>query len=715
MLGRTEMFLGMQGWKLRFCSFRLAPRQTVIPYAKEEIKRGNPHLWGRCQVDQGRTGLSLYVCPKCGKPHSAEEFKKDHFCRDCGKLLTYRDREDFKDQMNNDQMETPSTAKMSFLGLFPYDPYPQQLEFMKDAEAVLGGGGVLVAEACNGFGKTACALASALSLGKKVVYATRTHEQVRQVLYEVQQVNRKAGTEYSAVALASRQNLCLNDNCRKLPRIEAMEACRVLRQTHRCHYKSRFDYPASSLPSVLSTRMLIRYGRTRGFCPYFLSRKAAEHCTVVVGPYQYIFNETIRATVRLDIAGKILVFDEAHNADKIGQEVLSDTLSERGLESAKRELELLNLPSVFIDRLVDYLDTSVSEKPTLKPGSRLFDDLRQLLDEDLSFLVESFTPVVDEIRDYELSQGQVPVCYLSGLLNFLSLVGSSERESYVAIYRQSTSGLNLIEYRCLDPSLAIRPVIEEAYAALIMSGTLSPLNFFTEILGLSEAENRTYSAIAKPENVRTFVDTSVTTRFRERNSEMLRLYGERIAKLTKRVPNGALIFFPQRTLMKQVLEIWLSSGFIQKRGKNLFLNRKRVFEEGRFARENTQVVDEYKEVARSTEGAVLFAVFRGRNAEGSNFPYEEARGIFNVGLPYADYKDPLVKAQIGYFNKKRPRLGQLWYVMDAFRAANQAMGRGIRHRDDWCHFFLMDRRYATHWKFISKWAVENGIEEMPLD
>jgi len=105
----------------------------------------------------------------------------------------------------------------NFLDLFPYEPYPEQLEFMRDAEAALREGRVLLAEACNGFGKTACALASALSLDRKIIYATRTHEQVRQVLHEAQQINRKAKADFSAVALASRQNLCLNDACRNLP------------------------------------------------------------------------------------------------------------------------------------------------------------------------------------------------------------------------------------------------------------------------------------------------------------------------------------------------------------------------------------------------------------------------------------------------------------------------------------------------------------------
>jgi len=110
----------------------------------------------------------------------------------------------------------------------------------------------------------------------------------------------------------------------------------------------------------------------------------------------------------------------------------------------------------------------------------------------------------------------------------------------------------------------------------------------------------------------------------------------------------------------------------------------------------------------------LCGVFRGRNAEGSNFPYEQARGVFLIGVPYADYSDPVIKAQIDYFNRKSKGLGERWYVMDAFRAANQAMGRGIRHRDDWCNFILMDHRYGTHRRLITPWAVVNGIREISI-
>jgi len=648
----------------------------------------------------------VFVCPECGKSHTAEEYEDSRFCRGCGKFLTHRSRvkaSSAKRQVNREW------------SLFPYRPYPQQLEFMRDIESVVGNRGVLVAEACNGFGKTVCALASILPMDRRIVYATRTHEQVRQVLLEVERINHSAGTDFSAVNLASRQHLCLNDRCRSLSSVEALEACRLLRRAGECPYKAEIRLPSSSLPRVLSMEGLRRLGRAGGVCPYFLARKAAENCTVVVAPYQYVFDEHIRSRVKLELSDRVLVFDEAHNADKIGQEVLSDTLSDRALDSARRELEAVEAPHEFVDDLAAHLDGKASGPAVTETGLRLRTDLERVLGvERLSSFVDSLSDTVEEIRGLKMERGDYPVCFLNGVLNFLSLVDSSPWRSYVAVYRRVPSGFNLVEYRCLDPSLAIKPVVEEAHGALIMSGTLTPLELFTEILGLEGAEARTYSAIANPENVRTVIDPSVTTRFTERGEEMIRRYGERISRLVTRIPNGVLVFFPQRKLMLEALSSWRKAGIIGEAGGRRFLRGKPLFVEGARAAENRRVVDEYKEAARGRGGAVLCGVFRGRNAEGSNFPYEEARGIFLVGVPYADYSDPVVRAQIRYFNGRGRGLGERWYVMDAFRAANQAIGRGIRHRDDWCNFILMDRRYESHQSLISQWAVANGVQKVSM-
>ena len=34
----------------------------------------------------------VYFCPKCGRPHSREEYSESRFCRHCGKFLTSRDK-----------------------------------------------------------------------------------------------------------------------------------------------------------------------------------------------------------------------------------------------------------------------------------------------------------------------------------------------------------------------------------------------------------------------------------------------------------------------------------------------------------------------------------------------------------------------------------------------------------------------------------------------
>ncbi|MFW6110779.1 MAG: helicase C-terminal domain-containing protein [Thermoproteota archaeon] len=628
------------------------------------------------------------------------------FCRSCGKYISHRNKVESDPQR--------SEPKRNNHGLFPYDPYPQQMDFMNDISSIVAQGGVLVAEACNGFGKTVCSLAELLNLDRKMVYATRTHEQVRQVLLELKKINKNSAGNFSAVNLASRKHLCLNEECSTLSAQETVEACRLLKERGECKYKTDIEW-SSSFPPVFSIRQLRKIGEKRRICPYSLARKASKHCTLIVAPYPYIFNRHIRNRIKLELDGRILVFDEAHNADQIAQDTLSATLSERTLNIAEEEMESIETSPELVYDLLAYLEKQVSDKSITRPAEKLCNELKQHLQvEDLSSLAAGHSDLVEEIRSYKMEKGNPPICYLNGILNFLKLVDSSPHESYVAVYRKSSRGFNLVEYRCLDPSLAIKPVIQSAYGALIMSGTLSPLDLFTEILGLDGADRRSYPPIADPDNIRTIIDTSVTTRYKERTKKMIQRYGERLSQIVHNIPNGVLVFYPQRRLMLHSLNNWRKDGIIKKRKGREVLGGKTVFVEGSGATENRWVVRRYKKAAKKGRGAVLFGVFRGRNAEGSNFPYKEARGVVLIGIPYADYGDPVIKAQIRYFNRKRKNLGRKWYVMDAFKAANQAIGRGIRHKDDWCNFILMDRRYQSQQKMISPWAVENGVHTFSI-
>ncbi len=599
--------------------------------------------------------------------------------------------------------------EMSWRKLFPFEPYPQQVEFMNDAEESFKKGKVFVAEACNGFGKTVCSLSTFLSLNKKIIYATRTHEQARQVLKEVARINNKMKTYFSAVSLAGREHLCLNKKCLNLKPAEASETCKILRSKGKCRYIDEAEPLIDKIPSILSIQTLIGFGRRERCCPYFLARKAAETFDVTVTPYQYVFNQNIRKKIGLRLGRKILIFDEAHNADKISLEALSDKLSERNLKNATEELGSIKEKINFIPKLMEYFN-NFKDKLEIRNGENFQLEMKQILNIENADLVY-YLKYVDKIREMKLEKGEPSNCFLNGVLAFLSLVLSGRSECYTTIIRISKYGYKVVEYRCLDPSLAMKSVFDAAEGVMIMSGTLSPINSFTKILDISGAEIKSYAPIAKPENIYTAIDNSVTTEFRHRSEEMLLKYGEEIVRIlkTRNIPNGILVFFPQRELMMKAFKLWLKFTIVKMKCGSYSLTGKQIFVEGETEAENRRILEKYRRQAEIGEGAILLSVFRGRNAEGSNFPDEQARGIFLIGVPYADYQDPIVKAQIDYFNRKEKNLGRAWYTMDAFRAANQALGRGIRHRKDWCEFILMDYRYKIHYNMIVFWA-RNNIE-----
>jgi len=294
---------------------------------------------------------------------------------------------------------------------------------------------------------------------------------------------------------------------------------------------------------------------------------------------------------------------------------------------------------------------------------------------------------------------------LNGLLGFFELIQTSQKSKYVGLYKRNYYGAPVIEYRCLDPSLAVEPVVKAADGVLIMSGTLSPIDIFAEIIGQEKAEKKVYDPIQKSDKIKMTIDTGITSTYNERTEQMITKMGRTISDDLEKVSQGALVFFTQRGFMNKCIETWTRKGIIKNRTGLPYLGGKQLYREGRDANQNRDVVPRYKRMAVSIGGAVLCCVFRGRNSEGSNFPGDQARGIFLVGVPYANFGDPLVKAQMNFYDKQKRGLGNKWYTMDAFRAANQSLGRGIRGRDDWCHYWMLDRRYKDHKNLISKWAM----------
>ena len=187
------------------------------------------------------------------------------------------------------------------------------------------------------------------------------------------------------------------------------------------------------------------------------------------------------------------------------------------------------------------------------------------------------------------------------------------------------------------------------------------------------------------------------------NHEMIDDLAQTIARMATRVKGGILIFFPSYKLMNDMYDRWCRTNGLQE-----ILKSKDVYREPSNAAEYQLIIDRYYSAIYEDEkkGAILMGVCRGRISEGLDFSDNAARMVIIIGIPFPQMVDPKCILKRNYLDTKckfRKQLGQSqlqtisgrdWYQQQATRSVNQAIGRVIRHKQDFGAIVLMDCRYA---------------------
>ena len=168
------------------------------------------------------------------------------------------------------------------------------------------------------------------------------------------------GSGVLALCLSSRRNMCVHERVMRESDREAVDAaCRsmtaswVIEEARKnpgsmetCSYFDNFQAAgeATTMPSgVYDLDELKKWGKSRQWCPYYLTRQAINHANILVFNYQYMLDPKVAKMVSKELeAESIVVFDEAHNIDSVCIEALSVTINERGLEQATRSLGRLS-------------------------------------------------------------------------------------------------------------------------------------------------------------------------------------------------------------------------------------------------------------------------------------------------------------------------------------------------------------------------------------
>ncbi|KAM8718412.1 hypothetical protein ACLKA7_001600 [Drosophila subpalustris] len=277
----------------------------------------------------------------------------------------------------------------------------------------------------------------------------------------------------------------------------------------------------------------------------------------------------------------------------------------------------------------------------------------------------------------------------------------------------TTKAAKVVNFWCFNPGFGMEQLLNTQVRSVILtSGTLAPLKPLIAELAIPVAHYLENPHIVDQSQV--YVKIIGTGPDREQlisnyknrdNPKYIRSLGQTILNVSRIVPDGLLVFFPSYPMMNQCVDAWQASGLWAD-----ISCRKPIFLEPRGKDQFTSTMEEFYQAIRDSKGACFMAVCRGKVSEGLDFADRNGRAVIITGLPFPPLKDPKVILKRRYLESNRTKENQLlsgqeWYNLDATRAVNQAIGRVIRHRNDYGAILLCDSRFqdASQVQQLSKW------------
>lgn len=123
--------------------------------------------------------------------------------------------------------------------------------------------------------------------------------------------------------------------------------CNALVNERKCKYYENVDEGLRNIPldnnPVLDIEDLVREGKAQKFCPYYVSKKIVEYTGVIFMPYNYLLDPIIRHRIKINLVNSIVVFDEAHNVEKMCEESACTSITSKKIGTALTDLEYVRL------------------------------------------------------------------------------------------------------------------------------------------------------------------------------------------------------------------------------------------------------------------------------------------------------------------------------------------------------------------------------------
>src|SRR3989344_1092472 len=573
---------------------------------------------------------------------------------------------------------------------FPYEKVREiQEDFIKDILDSIQQKRHLIAHAPTGIGKTASVLSTIIPYiiekDLTLFFLTSRHTQHRIAIETLKDIKKKHGVnaDINVADLIGKKNMCSQFG------VEAMgsqfyEFCRTIVEKKECEF---YENTYSSIGYSFETRNFLTNNKgifhveefldlakkTR-LCPYELAILKAKKANIIIADYSYVFNPNIRESFfrksNKFLEKSVIVIDEAHNLPGRLRDIMSSSLTTFVIERAVKEAENYKEAFAVLQKIKEKFDNicNTDNERLVKKEEFIFNDFAE------------FIGLLDAVADNILEEKKRS--FVGGVSEFLKMWNGANNGFVRYIEKSSYKDKEnfKLHYKCLDPSLLTKEIVENSLM-ILMSGTLTPLEMYRDLLGIKNAVLKEYTNPFPKENKMSLIVPETTTKFTKRSLAMYKLIAEKCASFSNLINGNILVFFPSYHVMNEVFNFYREIG-----NKTLFVEKQGISKE-----EKEELLKKFK--SYKSNGAVLFAVSGASFSEGIDLPGDELKAVIIVGLPLSR-PDLETRSLIEYYDE---RFGKGWdygYIFPAMKKVIQGAGRCIRSETDKGIIIFLDERYS---------------------
>ncbi len=434
--------------------------------------------------------------------------------------------------------------------------------------------------------------------------------------------------------------------------------------------------------------------KKRKICPY-QAMQLAGHRQWLVMTYPYIAKPFLRKILRekyLHSENTLIVIDEAHNLEDAVLRGIGG-LSEKTITVAEKELnELTGLlssrqePGEYIDIIdeahsyLNTLRTWLSSLRTSKPEEESIIDPPDI-DPEAYRVFRSLAKTLHDLYLEARGKAKTRIA-LHTVSCFLSYCTSCSRDGmYVLVWTGSR-----VEVRLSDPGI-IASILDTG-KVLLMSGTMPPLDYIHSVWGIRKSETSQVKVNVKIGEARLYIVNNLSSKMEYRKKLGEELYA-RYADAITRIYNNATL---------HVLSVFPSYDFMYRTYR--YLVNKIAHSSILLEKEDTRIghVEQVaREAHRLGKRLLICAVAGGKLCEGVELVSEDGRSLLSdIVVAGCPYPKPTQYLQHVYARIARRSGVDPHYVstIKMIMRTRQALGRGTRHPEDHCRWWLLDYRYS---------------------